>query len=313
MPRVKEVTLKDAKKLKIATEGFQSFMLWTEVDNMLCIEPITFYPYAVIQERLFQGYQYLGTDPEVFKVMLSPDRPYLNTSGMSDLEILEQTLEMEHENLKGESNQSIEGVEDFVIAAKFDRALENVHRKLGIIKELRHRNNYRLRRKEDWLKWTRNRMQKYGNAHMDSNWQREITDLEGEIRDLRSQQKEQRLDTYYIQEALYLLLEGKIRFFSIFYDENVKKDFLIDVSLISGVLSMRVILNFDYGYSRFDNEQLLTKLHHLGFEESKEEWLLEWPEFKGSDILSVMELLSRIFYEGFYAECLQKPLLLQMN
>jgi galactose mutarotase-like enzyme len=31
-------------KLKISTKGFGHFMLWTEVNNMVCIEPITHYP-----------------------------------------------------------------------------------------------------------------------------------------------------------------------------------------------------------------------------------------------------------------------------
>lgn len=33
----------DKKNLEITTEGFNNFMLWTEVDNMVCIEPITQY------------------------------------------------------------------------------------------------------------------------------------------------------------------------------------------------------------------------------------------------------------------------------
>ena len=33
----------DKKDLEITTKGFESFMLWTEVNNMLCIEPITQY------------------------------------------------------------------------------------------------------------------------------------------------------------------------------------------------------------------------------------------------------------------------------
>ncbi len=32
--------------IKLKTEGFNNFMLWTEVSNMLCIEPITAYPYT---------------------------------------------------------------------------------------------------------------------------------------------------------------------------------------------------------------------------------------------------------------------------
>lgn len=33
----------DRNHLEITTKGFNNFMLWTEVDNMLCIEPITQY------------------------------------------------------------------------------------------------------------------------------------------------------------------------------------------------------------------------------------------------------------------------------
>ena len=33
----------DRNDLEISTEGFNNFMLWTEVNNMLCIEPITQY------------------------------------------------------------------------------------------------------------------------------------------------------------------------------------------------------------------------------------------------------------------------------
>ncbi len=32
--------------IKLKTKGFDNFMLWTEVTNMLCIEPITAYPYT---------------------------------------------------------------------------------------------------------------------------------------------------------------------------------------------------------------------------------------------------------------------------
>jgi galactose mutarotase-like enzyme len=39
------ITLKNLHKnnIEIATKGFNNFMLWTEVDNMVCIEPITQY------------------------------------------------------------------------------------------------------------------------------------------------------------------------------------------------------------------------------------------------------------------------------
>lgn len=42
----RELTLKnnDKNNVKITTRGFDNFMLWTEVSNMLCIEPITRFP-----------------------------------------------------------------------------------------------------------------------------------------------------------------------------------------------------------------------------------------------------------------------------
>ena len=66
------IVLKDQKKLSIKTEGFSHFMLWTEVPNMICVEPITFYPYAVDQMQLHDGFDYLTDDDRNFKVTLIP-------------------------------------------------------------------------------------------------------------------------------------------------------------------------------------------------------------------------------------------------
>lgn len=66
-----EVVLKDKNELRIRTEGFNNFMLWTEVSNMICIEPITFYPYEVEQKNLHEGFQYLQDTSKTFKVHIS--------------------------------------------------------------------------------------------------------------------------------------------------------------------------------------------------------------------------------------------------
>ncbi|WP_306014479.1 MULTISPECIES: aldose 1-epimerase [unclassified Allomuricauda] len=66
------VTLKDEKEITIETEGFGNFMCWTEVRNMVCIEPISFYPYAVKQSDLHQGFEKLKNTAE-FKVVLKPE------------------------------------------------------------------------------------------------------------------------------------------------------------------------------------------------------------------------------------------------
>ena len=73
VPDCSEITLKDEKGLAIKTEGFGQFMLWTEVTNMVCIEPISFYPYAVEQDQLDKGFEHLKAIPREFRVYLIPN------------------------------------------------------------------------------------------------------------------------------------------------------------------------------------------------------------------------------------------------
>ena len=73
VPNESSIILKDQLELTIKTEGFEHFMLWTEVPNMICIEPITFYPYAVEQANLDTGFLYLeGGRVKRFKVFICP-------------------------------------------------------------------------------------------------------------------------------------------------------------------------------------------------------------------------------------------------
>lgn len=66
------ITLHTKHPLEIETEGFGQFMFWTEVDTMVCIEPITFYPYDTTQDTLFKGYDYMGKEVKIYKVFLKP-------------------------------------------------------------------------------------------------------------------------------------------------------------------------------------------------------------------------------------------------
>ncbi|NAS14280.1 aldose 1-epimerase [Flavobacteriaceae bacterium R33] len=74
VPETNVVLLKDKNHLEIRTQGFKHFMLWTEVSNMVCIEPITFYPYAVPQSQLHEGFEQLLQPPAIYKVWLNPKR-----------------------------------------------------------------------------------------------------------------------------------------------------------------------------------------------------------------------------------------------
>ncbi len=64
------ILLKDKKDLKIETKGFGHFMLWTEVPGMICIEPITYYPYSLPQSELHEGFMYLNEDERIFEVRI---------------------------------------------------------------------------------------------------------------------------------------------------------------------------------------------------------------------------------------------------
>lgn len=66
----RSIVLRDARELTLTTHGFGHFMCWTEVPNMVCIEPITFYPYAVEQQNLHEGFQHLSDGKASFKAIL---------------------------------------------------------------------------------------------------------------------------------------------------------------------------------------------------------------------------------------------------
>lgn len=68
------IALKDQHTIQLKTEGFRSFMLWTEVENMICIEPITFYPYAVPQAHLSEGFKFLDGTEQFFKMYISVEK-----------------------------------------------------------------------------------------------------------------------------------------------------------------------------------------------------------------------------------------------
>jgi galactose mutarotase-like enzyme len=71
VPDCEALVLHDHNSVKIETQGFGAFMLWTEVPNMICIEPISFYPYAVENEQLHQGFRELQHGEESFEVKIS--------------------------------------------------------------------------------------------------------------------------------------------------------------------------------------------------------------------------------------------------
>jgi hypothetical protein len=67
-----EIVLKKEKgaNISLKTTGFNHFMLWTEVPTMLCIEPITAYPYTkgkLLTPDLFNS----ATEKNIFEVEIS--------------------------------------------------------------------------------------------------------------------------------------------------------------------------------------------------------------------------------------------------
>jgi galactose mutarotase-like enzyme len=62
--------LADEKELILKSKGFGNFMLWSPVPSMICIEPISFYPYAVDQNKLNEGFRHLNKQEEVFEIQI---------------------------------------------------------------------------------------------------------------------------------------------------------------------------------------------------------------------------------------------------
>jgi len=68
-----EVSLvkKTGFNINIKTNGFNNFMLWSPAKNMLCIEPITAYPYAegeLLSKKLFNS----SNGVDAFEILLTP-------------------------------------------------------------------------------------------------------------------------------------------------------------------------------------------------------------------------------------------------
>ena len=63
VPDCTDIALHDGATggVRLQTQGFGHFMLWAPVATMICVEPITFYPYDVPQARLHEGFRSLDT------------------------------------------------------------------------------------------------------------------------------------------------------------------------------------------------------------------------------------------------------------
>ena len=62
---------KTGSNISIKTKGFHNYMLWTPVKNMLCIEPITAYPYTggeMLAKELFT----ISKGIDTFEVLIQP-------------------------------------------------------------------------------------------------------------------------------------------------------------------------------------------------------------------------------------------------
>jgi len=70
---VNEITLikKEGQNIQLKTEGFDTIMFWTEVPNMVCLEPITQYPNLETQNYSKNNMR-LSKEKEVFSIVITP-------------------------------------------------------------------------------------------------------------------------------------------------------------------------------------------------------------------------------------------------
>ena len=70
---VNEITLikKEGQNIQIKTNGFDNIMFWTEVNNMVCLEPITQYPDLSTQSYSEKNMR-ISRGKEIFSVVIAP-------------------------------------------------------------------------------------------------------------------------------------------------------------------------------------------------------------------------------------------------
>jgi galactose mutarotase-like enzyme len=68
LPQTEEVFLQDEHNIQIRSKGFGHFMCWAPTENMICVEPISFYPYTVDQASLHEGFMYLEKSQTMFQI-----------------------------------------------------------------------------------------------------------------------------------------------------------------------------------------------------------------------------------------------------
>lgn len=70
LPDCESLVLQDAGRLQLESRGFGHFMLWSPDPGMLCMEPITFYPYHAGPGRLHEGFRFLGDSAVTFSLSI---------------------------------------------------------------------------------------------------------------------------------------------------------------------------------------------------------------------------------------------------
>ena len=70
LPDCESLALQDDGCLELESRGFGHFMLWSPDPGMLCMEPITFYPYHAGPGRLHEGFRFLGDSAASFSLSI---------------------------------------------------------------------------------------------------------------------------------------------------------------------------------------------------------------------------------------------------
>jgi len=72
VPGCETLVLEDSRRLELCSQGFGHFMLWSPHPGMICIEPVTYYPYSRPQAEMHEGFEYLEREPRHFSLTLRP-------------------------------------------------------------------------------------------------------------------------------------------------------------------------------------------------------------------------------------------------
>lgn len=191
---------------------------------------------------------------------------------------------------------------DYLGAHEFSLAARKIGRQLNVLRHLKNRNHWVIGATKRMIK---NYASMYEKRPSSNTYERLKYEKE-KLEQLEKEAAKNRLDTHVLQDLFYELLENKINRFTLILEERRQIKLIAKIQDSSLILSMP-IPPFINNRPVFRNENTIP-LQQIGFINKGEFFELTILDFQENKILKIIEILSRIIYDAFHFQDLDKPL-----